>query len=212
MPSNTGQNDFIILPPHQEAIQWLHNWRNWPASPRLHGAVITGPAASGKSHLISLWAQQVQAVQPDNLEKLQNIQAQATVWLDAPLADLQASPIAQEQLFHLCNRLAEEDGRLLISERTPPSRWDNIVADVRSRLSALPVVKILPPDDALVQSLLVKHFSDRQLRVGEDVIRYLTPRIDRQYQAILSIVELIDKAALQQQQAITLPLVRKIMT
>ena len=209
MPKSQGQNDFIALSPHQTVIKWLHNWRDWPASPRLRGVVVVGPEASGKTHLISLWANQIKAYQPNNLENLQNIPPTATVWLDAPFPLLYQSNTAQEHLFHLCNRLAEQDGRLLISDRTPPARWQHIVEDVRSRLSALPVVNILPPNDALAQNLLIKHFSDRQIRVSEDVIHYLIPRINRDYKAILSIVDKIDKYALQYQQTITLPLVRK---
>ena len=212
MPENLGQNDFISMSAHQHALQWLHAWQEWPESPRLRGGIIVGPAASGKTHLIQIWAEQIQAVQPTDLTQLHAIPENAVVWLDSPLHALQHSSLAQESVFHLCNRLAEGNGRLLLSERSAPARWQDIVADVTSRLSALPVIMIAPPDDALIQNLLIKHFADRQIRVNEDVIHYLTPRIERSYQKILDIVILIDQFALQNQQKITLSLVRKVLT
>ncbi len=68
------------------------------------------------------------------------------------------------------------------------------------------------PDDALIAAVLVKLFSDRQLRVGSDVIHFLTPRMERTFAEARSLVERIDKAALSEGRAVTVPLARKVLT
>jgi chromosomal replication initiation ATPase DnaA len=57
-------------------------------------------------------------------------------------------------LLHLYNLLAERGGHLLLLGRTPPARWPIALADLRSRLAALPAVRIDPPDDELLRAIL----------------------------------------------------------
>ena len=72
-------------------------------------------------------------------------------------------------------------------------------------------VGIAEPDDSLLGALLVKQFVDRQLRVGEDVVTYLVPRMERSFAAVSQIVAAIDALALEQSRPITVPLVRGVL-
>ena len=76
---------------------------------------------------------------------------------------------------------------------------------------AIPVATVAPPDDALLGALLVKLFSDRQLSVGEDVVAYLLPRLERSFEAARRVVARLDRAALAGQRPITVPLARQVM-
>jgi chromosomal replication initiation ATPase DnaA len=82
---------------------------------------------------------------------------------------------------------------------------------LRSRLLAVPAVEVKPPDDALLGAVLVKLFADRQLRISEDVIAYLLPRIERSFAAAQEMVAALDQAALADQRAITVRLARDIL-
>ena len=57
------------------------------------------------------------------------------------------------------------------------------MADLASRLRALPVVALTAPDDALLRAVLVKLFADRQLAVDESLVTFLTTRIERSFAA-----------------------------
>ena len=80
-----------------------------------------------------------------------------------------------------------------------------------SRLKGSPAVEITAPDDALLAALLVKHFSDRQLRVDAEVVAYMVPRMNRTFQAAADLVAAIDAEALARKRAVTVPLVRKVL-
>ena len=71
-----------------------------------------------------------------------------------------------------------EGAWLLLTGRAAPGRWPVEIPDLASRLAALPIARVDPPDDALLSSLMVKLFADRQLQVAPEVIRYLSLRID----------------------------------
>jgi chromosomal replication initiation ATPase DnaA len=85
------------------------------------------------------------------------------------------------------------------------------LADLRSRLAALPAVGIGAPDDTLIEAVMVKQFSDRQLRVTPDVIAYLVPRLERSLATIRTVVAALDAAALAEHRAVTVPLARQVL-
>ena len=74
-----------------------------------------------------------------------------------------------------------------------------------------PVVVLRQPDDALLAAVLRKQFADRQLEVGQGVIRYLLRRGERSFAAAKRTVTLIDRAALQRKRQVTVALVRDIL-
>jgi chromosomal replication initiation ATPase DnaA len=201
-----GRADFLIAPCNAAAVAWIDRWPDWPA-PAL---ALWGPAASGKTHLLEVWRARSRAVAiaPHALTSAAVPQllgeARAAAIDNARSAD-------EEALLHLYNVLAERRGHLLLAAREPPARWTIRLADLRSRLLAAPAVAVEAADDALLGAVLVKLFADRQLRISEDLIAYLLPRIERSFAAAQAIVAALDEAALAGQRAVTVRLARDII-
>ena len=85
----------------------------------------------------------------------------------------------------------------------PRRRGGSQVADLASRLRALPVVALTAPDDALFRAVLVKLFADRQLAVDESLVSFLTTRIERSFAAARAAVARLDREALRLQRPVT---------
>ena len=73
--------------------------------------------------------------------------------------DLHAGIGDERVLFHLLNLVRERKLSMLLTSRVPPGELEVRLPDLRSRLRALPLVTIAPPDEALLKAVLVKHFS-----------------------------------------------------
>jgi chromosomal replication initiation ATPase DnaA len=116
-----------------------------------------------------------------------------------------------EALFHLINMAGARGGGLLLTARTTPQTWPAEVPDLRSRLNALPVAEIRPPDDLVLEGVLRKFFRERSIRPAEDVYSYLLRRIERSVPAALDIVMRLDEAADAEQRDITRLLARQIL-
>ena len=201
-----GGADFLVAPANAAAVAWLDRWPDWGA-PAL---VLTGPPGSGKTHLGHVFRLRTGAVSIPacelgvaNLPDLLGA-ANAAILDDAEAAE-------EKALLHLYNLLAERQGHLLILAREAPALWPIVLADLRSRLLAAPLVRLEPPDDALLAALLVKLFADRQLAVGAEVVAYLVPRIERSFAAAERVVAALDRAALAAKRAVTVPLVRAVL-
>lgn len=206
-----GRDDFLVAPNNQDAVAWLDLWPEWPA-PSL---IMYGPVASGKSHLAAVWCEQSRAACIDIKQLSQatagDIAAQCKHLIlddgDSIIGNLER----EKGLFHLYNIFKEERRSFLLILEEPPVRRQFALPDLASRLRAAPAVSIREPDDQLLAALLVKLFSDRQVRVGADVVNYIVPRVERSFEAVQKLVNAADRKALAEKRAISVPMVREIL-
>jgi chromosomal replication initiation ATPase DnaA len=190
--SATGAEDFMVSDSNRAATELVSRWPDWPAP----AVLICGDAGVGKTHLVQIWVETsagqaiaAAALSDAALPALLPARAIAVEDIDRGMGNEQA-------LFHLLNRARDGLCSLLFTSRREPGDLDINLPDLRSRLRATPLVRIGPPDDALLQVLLVKLFADRQLRVEPAVIRYLTTHMERSAEAAVRTVAEVDRLAL----------------
>ena len=196
-----AREDFVVSPSNASAVAAVDSWPLWPGGK----LALVGPAGSGKTHLARAWAARARAVIP------------APGAIEAPAAG--AAPILLEDadrgldenaLFHLMN-MADTGAGLLITSRTVPSSWPSRLADLRSRLNALTVAQIEPPDDAVLFGLMKKLFSERNIEPKPGVDEFILRRIERSAPAVQDIVRRIDELAGAEKREITRALVSRIV-
>ena len=61
------------------------------------------------------------------------------------------------------------------------------------------------------EPLLVKQLADRQIRVDQDVVAFLTRRIERSFASARAVVRALDRASLRARRPITMPLARAVL-
>ncbi len=207
-----GRDDYLVVPANELAVRWIDRWPDWPG-PFL---ALSGPPGSGKSHLAEVWRAAAGAMEipPRALGSADplGLIGESGAWtLDGLDVALEERPELEARLLHLFNIIHERGGHLLITGRDAPARWPVGLPDLHSRLAAVPVAALGPPDDDLIAAVLIKLFSDRQLQVGSEVIRYVLPRMERSLGAAGRLVDAIDRAALTRHRQITIALVRDVM-
>jgi chromosomal replication initiation ATPase DnaA len=191
-----AREDFLSGPCNQDALALVDCWPDWPAN----AIVLVGPEGSGKTHLATIWAAAAGArvVSAHALDEAALRPALAT----GALVVESASTIADERaLFHLINLAREENAYLLFTARAAPSTWPIVIADVSSRLRAMPVVTLRAPDDAILRAVIVKIAADRQLALDENVVSYLATHIERSFAAARAAVIALDEEALRLRRA-----------
>lgn len=207
--SAQGREDFFISPSNALALKALDRWPNWPTGK----LALCGPQASGKSHLVQVWAAHsggTVLLATDLLTLNQPIEGNIAVE-DVDQITPQNRTTSEEALFHLHNHAQSNGHTLIVTGVTAPSRWNIALPDLASRLNVAEVAMLEAPDDALLSAVLVKLFSDRQLDVSPDLITYLLSRIDRSFAAAKDIVTTLDRAGLSRRRAITPRLAGEIL-
>ena len=201
------RDNFLEGPANEAGLALIERWPDWPNRIML----LAGAEGSGKSHLAAIWAEQSGA-RSTSAHALTAASVPAALATGALVVeDLKPSDIDERALFHLMN-LAREDGAfVLFTARMAPSAFEIELRDLRSRLRAVPVVSLSPPDDQLFRALIVKFCADRQLAVDEAVVGYLANRIERSYAAARQTVELLDTEALRLGRPVTRALAAELL-
>lgn len=211
-----NRHDFIVSPCNAEAVALIDDWHN--QAERLHW--LYGPSSCGKSHLAAVLAHNHAAALVPAEDIAQHKAVKAALTEQAACPDIlvidaldNLRPRDEEVLFHLLNavRHSPKGRRLLFTSIAAPAHLDMRLPDLRSRLLAISAIAMHSPDDDLLGYLLFKLFADRQINVDEKVIAYLVPRITREYKAMASLVERIDKHALAHKRKVTIPLIAEVL-
>src|SRR5262249_10950270 len=165
--------------------------------------LLVGPQASGKSHLAAIWAD-LAGARSTTAHALSAAAVPGALATGALVVeDLRPAEFDERALFHLLNLAREEQAYVLITARIAPSALEIELRDLRSRLRALPIASLQPPDDQLFRALIVKFCADRQLAVDEQVVSYLTTRLERSYAAARQAVDRLDRESLRQGRPVT---------
>lgn len=199
----------MVSPANALALEALSGWRDWSDGKML----LVGSEGAGKTHLAHVWAAETHAVivAGAGLDQhdLPVLAASAAVIVeDADRIAVQADETA---LFHLHNMVASQDGRLLITARAPVRDWGLGLPDLVSRLQAMAVTRLEPPDDALLAAVLVKLFSDRQIAIAPTLVPYLVSRMHRSFAAARALVAQLDATALAEGRPVTRALASAVL-
>ncbi|NLR71145.1 ATPase [Novosphingobium sp. ERN07] len=166
------------LVPVIEALQAADRWP-------FRTAILAGPPRSGKSLLARWFAESGAGDVIDGADSL-----------------------GEDDVFHRWNR-AQASGRpLLLVVNRAPGDWKIALPDLASRLGAALLIEIAPPDDDLVAGLVAELSARRGLVLGEQVLAYLLPRLERSHAEIELLIETLDRLSLERKAPVTISLVR----
>lgn len=181
-----GANDgpLVVGRSNAEAVRYLQHASTWP----VRTAVLVGPPQSGRSLMGRIFARET-----------------GGRVIDGPAS------VDEEAMFHAWNAAQTSGKPLLIIAHAPPGEWGVCLPDLQSRLRAVPVVRIGPPDDCLARDVIEAMFAQRGLAIAQGVAAYIVPRMERSYATIGRIVAALDQKSLAQSRRIGIRLAREIL-
>lgn len=194
-----GRDDFLVGASNQAAFELIKASPNWSEPIQL----ILGPAGSGKTHLVEIWAEANEAfvardrfLTSDVLLAMENGRAVALELGSAACIDERA-------VFHVLNMARQSGSTLLMTARGDWEEWVVTVPDVVSRMRAVSPTVLGSPDEGLLKQVMVKLFADRQTSVDMVVLEYALLRLERSFEAANLFVSACDEIALQSGRKIT---------
>ena len=203
-----GAEDFLVGRSNETALGLIDRWPDWP-----HVAVVVeGPPQSGKTHLANVWRYRTNGdvcaardLTEADVGRLANVRALVVEDLDQGIGDERA-------LFHMLNLAREHKLSMVLTTAVSPGELKVTLPDLRSRLRAIPLATIGPPDDALLGAVLVKLFADRQITVEPTVIAFILTRMERSFAAASAIVAALDRLSLATHRKVSRALAASLFT
>lgn len=208
--------EYIILPANQSVVDQLLGDEMLASSMNSPLTILFGGKSTGKTHLSHLWQHNNHAIYlsdeflkvPENsLPKLADVISNSAIIID----DIDLKIKCEKTLFHIINLALQAKQKILLTSSKPLLQWNIKLPDLVSRLKAAKHIEISSPDDMLIEAMLIKSFAEKQLNVADNVVAYILPRIDRSIDAVITLVNALDKHALQHRKSITRTMVAKML-
>lgn len=202
--------DYIVTSSNATALEWVEKWPNWGDGIYSNISCIYGEKLSGKSHLARMWSRKSNAINVTTkyLEDKSYIDSSCNSYV---LEDLQNLIGHEVDLFNFFEHLIHSKKNLVITADIAISKIPFNLPDLRSRLNSIFSIEIKRPDEEMIEQILLKYFSDKQIAVSASVIKYLVARVNFSYKDILESVEKLDKASLEAQKNISIPFIKSIL-
>jgi len=116
-----------------------------------------------------------------------------------------------EQVFHLYNRIQDNNSILVVSANSPPSSLKTPLADVKSRLSAMQVHKVETLEDEAKVSALIHRAANRGMNMPYIVAQYLLVHYSRDMGDQIQLLDQLDQVSLEEKRKLSIPLVKKVL-
>lgn len=176
---------------------------------------LWGPQGAGKSHLLqgisraigprALYLPMTELLQHPPEAVLEGVVASDAVLID----DIQLTfnrDDWQEALFHSFNQLKAAGIPQLYAGLAPPAQMTEVLPDLRSRWGELVIYHLPALSENELGNLLQFRASQRGLKLSNEVVQYILSRAPRGTEALMTLLDELDHAALARSRPVTIPL------
>ena len=201
------ENDYFVSKSNYFAKNIIETWPKWNKKI----VNLSGDKYSGKTHLSKIFKLKSNALylyaSNINNQTLKKIKLTNNVIIE----DLDEN--FDEKLLYSILYLVEQDNKyLLISSIIPIDTMKFSLPDLVSRLKNCIIAKIHQPDDELIYAIILKSFSDRQIKLDNKVIDYIIKRIARSYSKMQEFIYKIDELSLKKKKSINFKIIKEIIS
>jgi DnaA family protein len=210
-------DNFLPSPASRALIAALRTQAGGSGEPIIY---LYGPTGVGKSHLLQASCHLVGAgsvylplgevadCAPE--EVLQGIETLKLVCLD-DVDRVLGRADWELALFNLVNRARQSGCSLLVAGSAAPRVLAVDLADLRSRLGWGIVYQLAAAGDEEKLAILQFRAARRGLVLADEVCAYVVARASRDMDALLGVLDLLDRASLVEQRALSIPFVKSVL-
>jgi chromosomal replication initiation ATPase DnaA len=130
---------------------------------------------------------------------------------DCLIIDSFSKNINEKLLYSILNQSKQLENYIMINSIIPLKRSDLKLEDLQSRLNSFIDIGIELPTDELLQVIISKSFSDRQINLNPKISEYIIKNVDRSYEKMFKFLKDIDELSLSTGKSININLIKKVL-
>ena len=206
LEQNFAYDDYFVSKSNYFAFSLIECWPKWEKNIlNIHGEKF-----SGKSHLSEIFKRKNKAIIIKNEQINEDFFKKIRFYENIILDNLDFI-LDEKILYSIFNFVEQYNKYLIINSIDPINTYEFSLPDLRSRFKNCIFAKIEKPDDDMIFALVLKHFSDRQIKIEKKIIEYITKRIERSYGKIIDFIYKIDQFSLINKKSIDYKIIKKIL-
>ncbi len=202
-----NEHDFYVSSNNFSAYKLIENWPNW-TSKWLNVYGVTG---SGKTHLSKILEKKIKRLKIFNADEINDDTIIKLEKLELLIIDNYSNNIEQNLLYSLLNQSKQLEKYILINSNTPIKNYTFDSEDLKSRIDSFFYIGIDLPTDDLLQVIIAKSFSDKQVYLDKKISQYIIKNVDRSYDKMFKFLKEIDEFSLSSGKAININLIKKLL-
>ena len=203
---NFNDHDYYVSDSNYFAFNLIDKWPKWEK--RILN--ISGERFSGKTHLANIFKSKASALFLNENQINDDIFKKIKLH-ESIIVDRFSNNIDEKLTYSILNLVDQDNKYLLINSEIPLGEINFELPDLASRSKNLLHAKIEPPNDDLIFAIILKNFSDRQIKLEKKIIEFIINRIDRSYRKIAEFIYKIDELSLKKKKPINLKTIKEIL-
>ena len=201
-----NEHDYYVSRSNYLAFNLIKNWPKWERKI----LNISGDTFSGKTHLAKIFEDKSNALYLDHGEINEDVFKKIKLNESIVIDDFEK--IRNEKLLYsLFNLIYQDNKYLLILSNRTISKINYNLDDLNSRAKNCIFAQIENPDDDLIFAIIVKSFSDRQIKLEKKLLEFIIKRIERSYGKIYEFIYKVDELSLKKKKPINFKTIREIL-
>ena len=201
-----NEHDYYVSKSNYFAFNLIQNWTKWEKKI----LNIYGDTFSGKTHLAKIFQNKSKALYLTNNDVNEEIFKKIKLSECIVIDDFEK--IKNENLLYsLFNLIYQDNKYLLILSNRAISDINYSLDDLNSRAKNCIFAQIENPDDDLIFAIIVKSFSDRQIKLEKKLLEYIIKRIERSYGKIYEFIYKVDELSLKKKKPVNLKTIKEIL-
>ena len=199
------KQDFYVSSNNFSAYKLIESWPNWPGK----WLNVFGTSGSGKTHLSKILEKKIERIKLVDAKDLNNKIIVNLVNIDCLIIDNYQNNIDEKLFYSILNQSKQLDSFVVVNSIPSLKELNFKLLDLKSRLDSFIFIGITLPTDDLLQVVISKFFSEKQIYLNPKIYEYIIKNVDRSYEKMFKFLKEIDELSLSTGKSININLIKK---
>ena len=201
------EQDFYVSSNNFPAYNLIESWPSWPGK----WLNVFGAIGSGKTHLSKILEKKIKKIKLVEAEDVNNKIIEEMNSIECLIIDNYQNNIDEELFYSILNQSKQLENYFVINTILPIKELSHDLKDLQSRINSFLYIGIELPTDDLLQVIISKSFSDKQINLNPKISDYIIKNVERSYEKMFKFLKDIDELSLSTGKSININLIKKVL-
>ena len=201
------EQDFYVSSNNFSAYKLIESWPKWPCK----WLNVFGETGSGKTHLSKILERKIENSKVINAKFIDNKVLDNLNNLDCLIIDDYNNNIDEKLLYSILNQSKQLEKYIVINSNSALKDLSFKLKDLQSRINSFVNLGIELPTDELLEVIISKSFSDKQVNLNPKISGYIIKNVERSYEKMFKFLKDIDELSLSTGKSININLIKKVL-
>ncbi len=202
-----NEHDFYVSQNNFSAYKLIESWPDWPGK----WLNIFGASGSGKTHLSKILEKKISKIKILDEKNISNNLVDELNDFKCLIIDNFENKMDEKILYSVLNQARQLEIYVLINSILPLKKINFKLSDLTSRMNSFVYIGIDLPTDDLLNVIISKSFSDKQINLNPRVSEFIIKNVERSYDKTFKLIKDIDDLSLSSGKSININLIKKVL-